>query len=224
MRIAIVEDERSLAQILKKGFKDDGHDVELYHDASSVRSGLIQSKAQFDLIILDIMLPDEDGADVCRALRAAGILTPILVLTARDSTEDRIKMLDIGADDFMSKPFSFDELRARARVLGRRVPVPTGTEMVAGDVRIDASARMAYRAGDQLPLTSRELDLLAYLMLNAGRPIGRGELLKNVWGQDTGAFTNVVDVHVHNLRKKLDDNHDEKHINTVHGSGYLFTA
>lgn len=224
MRIGIVEDEKPLAQALQKSFEIDGYTVDLFFDAVSARHGLIDSRSHYDVIILDLRLPDEDGSSVCRSIRAAGIMTPILVLTARDTTEDRIELLDIGADDFMSKPFSLDELSARVRALSRRVPMRAGTEAVTGNVRIDPTTRSAYRAGIRLSLTAREFELLSYFMHNQGRIIGRSELFKNVWKQDTAVVTNVVDVHVRNLRKKLDDDFDEKYIKTIHGSGYLFAA
>lgn len=224
MRIAIIEDEQPLAYTLKKGFESEEHKVELFFDAASAKYSLGQSRLEYDLIILDLMLPDGYGGVVCSYLRAAGLLTPILVLTARDSTEDKVDLLDRGADDFMSKPFSFEELYARSRALVRRKLQKFETETIVGDIRIVPIRRTVYRAGKLVPLTTRESNLLLYLILNLERVVSRSELFKNVLGQEGIASTNLVDVHIWNMRKKLDGDHDKKYIQTIHGSGYVFTA
>lgn len=166
------------------------------------------------------MLPDGDGAEVCATLRANGVRTPILVLTARDSIEDKVDLLDRGADDFLTKPFAFNELLARSRALTRRAAADLETETTFEDVRIQVASRTAYRAGKLLTLTAKEFDLLLYLVRNRGRVVDREELLAKVWKQKEPGITNVIDVHVWNLRKKLDDDYDQKHIQTIHGVGY----
>lgn len=219
MRIAIVEDERDLANALSRGLSAEGHEVELYHTATIASSELERDGNQYDLIMLDLMLPDGDGKDVCTGMREAGITTPVLVLTARDSVDDRVELLDRGADDFLGKPFSFEELLARARALSRRGSSADDTELVFGELRILPARRLAYRADDELSLTPREFDLLHHLVRNRDRVIDRGELMAKVWRGEP-SHTNVVDVHVRKLRLKVDEGRETKYIRTIHGIGY----
>jgi len=220
MRIAVVEDEQALAKALKRGFESETYAVDLFPTATLARENLLYSGNSYDLILLDLMLPDGDGAEVCKELRATGVRTPILVLTAKDTTEDKVDLLDRGADDFMTKPFSFEELLARGRALSRRATADLATETIIGDLRIIPGSRQAYRAGKLLSLTAREFDLLIYLVTHRGTVVDREELLAKVWKQKDPGVTNVVDVHVRNLRKKLDDPYEHKHIQTSHGVGY----
>lgn len=223
MRVAIVEDERDLARALQKGLTHEEHAVELFYDAASAKEALGTSGNTYDVISLDLMLPDESGAEVCTHLRSLGVRTPILVLTARDSTEDKVDLLDRGADDFLSKPFDFEELLARLRALSRRATTTVEHELAIGALRIMPETRMAYRDSDALALTMREFDLLLYLMLNKDKAVSREELLAKVWKQTDPALTNVVDVHVRNLRKKIDDPYKKKYVHTVYGVGYMLT-
>lgn len=165
------------------------------------------------------MLPDGDGTDVCSGIRASGVQTPVLVLTARDSTEDKVALLDRGADDFLTKPFDFDELLARSRALARRANDGPAATIAISDVTIVPERFEVRRKNKILPLTAREFELLAYLVRNRGKVVKREELLARVWGQ-TQATTNVVDVHIRNLRKKLDEPFETKLIQTIHGVGY----
>ncbi len=223
MRIALVEDEKELALALKKGLEIEGYSVETYPDLTSAKAMLMDSGNCFDLIILDLMLPDGSGEILCSDMRSVGVRTPILVLTARDSTEDKIDLLDRGSDDFLCKPFDLDELLARARALSRRAGAILENELVLGDLRVIPVTRTAYRSGEVIELTAREFDLLLYLMRHSGKALDRSELLARVWKQNDRLLTNVVDVHVRNLRKKVDDAHNKKYIRTVHGFGYMIT-
>lgn len=219
MRIAIVEDEQPLAKALKRGLESEDNAVELFFTASSAKETLTNSGNSYDLVILDLMLPDGDGALVCTDLRSAGIHTPILVLTARDSTEDKVNLLDRGADDFLAKPFSFEELLARSRALSRRAGSEMEYEIVLGDLRVEPGSRSVWREGKPVSLTAREFDFLLYLLRNRGRVVGREELLSKVWKQNAPSGTNVLDVHMRHLREKLED-YDQTILQTVHGAGY----
>ncbi len=223
MKIAVVEDEFRLAKALKEGLEYENYQVDLFHTASAARERLEYSGNLYDLVILDLMLPDGDGADVCSGLRSSGVKSPVLVLTARDSTQDKVDLLDRGADDFLTKPFDFEELLARSRALVRRATdEPTGL-ITIGEVSINPERFEVARAGTLVPLTAREFELLSYLVRNRGRVVNREELRAKLWA-GTSAATNVVDVHIRNLRKKLDDPYKTKLIQTVHGVGYTIEA
>jgi len=220
MKIAVVEDEPQLARALKRGLGAEGYEVEVFHDAATAKERIEFSGNLYDLILLDPMLPDEDGAIVCSDLRATGVNAPILLLTARDSTEDKIDLLDRGADDFLSKPFEFGELLARSRALIRRADTGQQPEIVVDDVRIVPDQRAVFHGAERIPLTAREFELLLYMARHRGRAISREELVTKVWKQKEMPPTNVVDVYMWNLRKKLDDPYDTKIIQTIHGVGY----
>lgn len=224
MKVAIVEDEVRLAKVLKEGFEYENHQVDLFHTAASAQERLDYSGSLYDLVILDLMLPDGDGADICFGLRSSGVKSPILVLTARDSTEDKVDLLDRGADDFLTKPFDFDELLARSRALVRRAADEPATSIKIGDFELDSERFGVKRNGVPIALTAREFELLSYLVRNRGRVVSREELRAKVWGAATSATTNVVDVHIRNLRKKIDDSYEEKVVQTVHGLGYTIAA
>lgn len=219
-RIAVVEDEQPLARALERGLKAESFEVDLFFDAGSASEALGASGNSYDLILLDLMLPDGDGADVCSKLRAGGVRTPILALTARDSIDDKVDLLDRGADDFLAKPFSFEELLARSRALMRRASERGSEESVLGDLRVVPDSRTVFHAGKRVSLTAREFELLLYLMTQQGRIVGREELLSKVWKYKEPSVTNVVDVHVRNLRRKLKESHEHKHIQTIHGVGF----
>ncbi len=181
MRIAVIEDEKELAAALKKGLEAEDYTVDLYSNGASAREALAQTGNHFDVIVLDLMLPDESGAIVCSDIRTAGVRTPILVLTARDSTDDKVDLLDRGADDFLSKPFDFDELLARIRALSRRAVPVNESEIVLGELRVVPGSRMVYRLNMPISLTAREFDLLLYLLRHSGQAIDRAQLLARVW-------------------------------------------
>ncbi len=218
MRVLVVEDERRIADFLKKGLSEQGDAVDLASDGEEALSWA--AVAEFDTIVLDIMLPIRDGIEVCRLLRKKGVRTPILMLTARDAVEDRVLGLDSGADDYLVKPFAFAELLARLRALTRREPTPLGAVLRVGDLTLDTRTREASRAGGFIPLTSREYALLQYLMRHPNQVLTRTMIAEHVWNYDFDNATNVIDVHVRNLRRKIDEPHPDKLIQTVRGAGY----
>jgi DNA-binding response OmpR family regulator len=196
--------------------------VDCLFDGASGQRRIEIHHEDYDLVILDIMLPEKDGIEVCRDIRSQNINLPILMLTARDSTEDKITGLDSGADDYIVKPFAFKELLARIRALLRRPTSAVPPELKAGDLVLDSSTRRVYRGGKEIPLTSKEFGLLEYLMLNAGQVLQRDQILSHLWDFDFDSFSNVVDVHIKNLRNKLDRGRQEVTIETVRGVGYRF--
>jgi DNA-binding response OmpR family regulator len=222
MKILIVEDEEHLARLLAEVLGREGHDAETAFDG---RSGLARALSEeYDLLVVDWMLPDLAGVQVVKRLRAADIRIPVLMLTARTQVEDRVEGLDAGADDYLPKPFAFPELPARVRALSRRPPEKTEDETVltAGDVTLDPGRHEVRRGGERVELTAKEFALLATLMQRPGQVFTRSVLLDAVWGGTTGAYTNVVDLYVHYLRKKIDGEGEPSRIRTVHGTGYTF--
>lgn len=219
MRVAIVEDEQRLARALQQGLETESHEVEVFGTAHAARKKLEYSGNTYDLILLDLMLPDEDGSSVCSHLRDTGVTSPILVLTARDSTEDKVDLFDRGADDFLTKPFQFDELLARSRALVRRGSRAKHV-MKVGDFTITPEQRSVTHGKKQVQLTPREFELFSYLARERGRIVTREELLRQVWKQEDVDETNIVDVHMRNLRKKLGTGYATKPIETIHGVGY----
>jgi DNA-binding response OmpR family regulator len=222
MRILIVEDEEHLARLLIEVLGREGHAAET---ASDGRTALARALVEpFDLLIVDWMLPDLDGVQVVKRLRTADVRVPVLMLTARAQVEDRVEGLDAGADDYLPKPFAFPELLARVRALARRPPENATEETVltAGDVALDPARHEVRRAGERVDLTAKEFALLATLMQRPGQVFTRSVLLDTVWGGTTGAYTNVVDLYIHYLRKKLDAGEEPSRIRTVHGAGYTF--
>ncbi|WP_205508129.1 response regulator transcription factor [Longitalea arenae] len=222
MKILIVEDEAALASMLNKGLKEAGNEVTVAPD------GLIghemATKNQFDVIILDIMLPGLNGMQLCKQLRRQQIDTPILMLTALGTTENIVAGLDSGADDYLVKPFHFAELEARIRTLVRRkTPGNNGQSdlLQIGNLTLNTSTRAATLNGEPVNLTATEYRLLEFMLLNRGRVLTRMELLENVWGIDFNMSTNVVDVYVNYLRKKIDSNPSQKLIHTMIGMGYI---
>ncbi len=222
MRILIVEDEEHLADLLAEVLGREGHAARTVSDG---RSGLTRALSEdFDLLVVDWMLPDLDGVQVIKRLRAADVRIPILMLTARAQVEDRVEGLDAGADDYLPKPFAFPELLARVRALLRRPPEnePEETVLTAGDIALDPARHEVRRGGERVDLTAKKFALLATLMQRPGQVFTRSLLLDTVWGGTTGAYTNVVDLYIHYLRKKLDAGEEPSRIRTVHGAGYTF--
>lgn len=224
-RILLVEDEKSVSSFIKKGLSEEGYMVEIAHDgASGVELGL---KSEYDLIILDIMLPDTSGIEVCRILRDKGLRTPILFLTALNTPENIAWGLNTGGDDYLAKPFKFIELNARIKALLRRreqvaVPAtPNGNVLALADVMIDDEAKLVTRAGEPVTLTATEYRLLLVLVRNKGRVMSRMDLLEQVWDLHFNLGTNIVDVYINYLRKKLDNDPENKLIHTVVGMGYV---
>jgi two-component system response regulator MprA len=218
MRILIVEDESRMAALLRKGLEEEGHSVTL---AYSGTEGLeIARLFEFDAFVLDIMLPGPDGYEVARRLREKGDRTPILILTARDAVHDVIKGLDIGADDYMTKPFSFAEFLARLRAVSRRGPVERPAALRVGDLSLDPASHEVCRSGKKLLLTKREYMLLEFLMRNAGRVMPRTTIIEAVWGFEQSIEDNTLEAFIRLLRVKVDKGHKVKRIETIRGFGY----
>jgi DNA-binding response OmpR family regulator len=219
MRILLVEDEPSAARFIAKGLREATYAVDVAADGHAAAERCQQN--DYDAIVLDVMLPGRDGLSVCRELRAAGSDVPVLMLTARDAVEARVQGLDAGADDYLTKPFDFRELLARVRALTRRERRPLSPErLVAGDLEIHVAARRVCRGGREVSLTSREYALLEYLARRAGEVVGRADISEHVWDEHYDPFSNVVDVYVQRLRRKLDDPDAPSIIRTRRGQGY----
>jgi len=218
MRILIVEDDRKLAHQLKKGMEEQGHTVAL---ASEGTEGLDAARhGQFDVLVLDVMLPGLDGFSIVRRLRTARNAVPILLLTARDAADDIVTGLDAGADDYLTKPFSFKILLARLRALSRRKNVEPSTKLKLSDLVLDSAAREVRRCGAVIPLTKTEFVLLEMLMRNAGRVITRARMIEAVWGHEREVENNTLDVFIRQVRAKIDPPGNHKLIHTIRGIGY----
>jgi two-component system copper resistance phosphate regulon response regulator CusR len=218
MRLLIVEDEPKTAAYLKKGLGENGFVTDLAHDGDQALN--FTAAAKYDLIVLDIMLPKRDGWSVLEALRANGNETPVICLTARDAVEDRVKGLQSGADDYLTKPFAFSELLARIRTVLRRSPQRAAEMIRIADLEVDLPRQRAVRAGRRLDLTQKEFSLLSLLARNAGNVLSRTAIAEQVWDMNFDCDTNVVEVHVRRLRSKVDDPFARKLIRTVRGVGY----
>jgi YD repeat-containing protein len=218
MRILVVEDDSRLADVLRRGLSEEGYAVDLCANGDD---GLLQAAmTAYDAIVLDLMLPGKDGMAVCRELRAAGIKTPLLMLTARDALDDVVTGLQAGADDYLTKPFAFRELSARLQSLIRRAAGAASPQLQVGDLVLDLGSREVRRAGQRIALTNREYQVLEYLMHNRGRVVSRTMIEEHVWGYDYDGFSNTVDVHITRLRRKLDRPGEPSLIETLRGAGY----
>ena len=222
MRVLVVEDEERIAEFVRNGLTEHGYAVDVARDGGEALDWA--DIAGFDVIVLDVMLPVRDGVDVCKTLRARGLRTPILMLTARDAVEDRVRGLDSGADDYLVKPFAFAELVARLRALARREPQLLSPVLRLGDLVLDSATREVARGGRPLDLTTKEYALLEYLMRNPNQVLTRTMIAEHVWNYDFDNATNVIDVHIRNLRRKLDDPFPAKLIQTVRGAGYRISS
>ncbi|HLA19755.1 MAG TPA: response regulator transcription factor [Dehalococcoidia bacterium] len=218
MRVLVVEDERRIADFISKGLSEQGYGVDIAYDGEEALHWA--DVAEFDVIVLDVMLPIRDGIEVCRTLRERGSRTPILILTARDAIEDRVRGLDSGADDYLVKPFAFAELTARIRALTRREPAAKGTVLRAADLVLDTTTREVSRGGARIDLTTKEYALLEYLTRHPNQVLTRSMIAEHVWSYEFDNATNVIDVHIRNLRRKIDDPFPTKLIHTVRGAGY----
>jgi DNA-binding response OmpR family regulator len=218
LRILVVEDERRLAAIIKRGLVEEGYAVDNAYDGEEAQ--YMAENTRYDAIILDIMLPKKDGVTVCRNLRAESINTPILMLTARDTLDDRIKGLDSGADDYQVKPFAFSELLARVRALLRREALPKSQKLKAGDVVMDTLSRETWRGQRKLDLTTKEYSMLEYFMRHPNVVLSRTMLEENIWDYSFDGVSNIVDVYVRRLRRKLEEGGEPSIIETVRGAGY----
>lgn len=218
MRLLVVEDEKKMAAYLRRAFRAEGHAVDEAYDGEEALS--LALSQPYDAIVLDLNLPRRDGLSVLRQLRANGPATPVLILSARGQAEDRITGLTLGADDYLPKPFSMDELLARVSSLLRHAETSKQTELAVSDLVIDTATKRATRAGQPLDLPMREYGLLEFLARCAGRTLSRAQILEHVWGYHFDPGTNVVDVYIQRLRRKVDAGHAQKLIHTVPGLGY----
>jgi len=219
MKILLVEDERKTAQYLRKGLEESGFVVDVAFDGDE---GLaVATSSEFDLLILDVMLPKRNGWSVLAELRRAGVGVPVLMLTARDAVDDRVRGLNLGADDYLVKPFAFSELVARVRSILRRGPQRRLETQRVGDLEIDLARHRATRSGQRLDLTPKEFSLLALLVRRTGEALTRTEIAEQIWDMNFDGGTNVVDVHMHRLRGKVDDPYARKLLHTVRGVGYV---
>lgn len=219
MRILVVEDEHRLVTILKQGLQEHGYAVDTAYDGVA---GLDLAETEpYDLLILDVMLPKLDGYALCRRLRAAERHVPILMLTARDAIDDRVMGLDSGADDYLTKPFAFREFLARVRALLRRDAGARAAVLRAGDTVLDPETREVFRGERRIELASKEYAVLEYFMRNPNRVLTRTQIAEHVWDYDFAAMSNVVDVYVRTLRRKLADDREPRLLRTVRGSGYM---
>ncbi len=222
MRVLVVEDERTLADGLRKGLEAEGFAADVTHDGND---GLhMASEHAYDAIVLDIMLPGMNGFRVCAALREAGVWTPILMLTAKDGEYDEAEALDTGADDYVTKPFSYVALVARLRALIRRGAAERPPVLEAGDLRFDPGARRVWRGESEIRLTAREASLLEFLLRRAGQVVSKTEILDHVWDDRFDGDLNIVEVYVRHLRNKLDRPFERASIETVRGAGYRLAA
>lgn len=222
MKLLVVEDERRLAGILAEGFTEAGYVVDVAYDGEQAEKLAVSQ--DYDVIVLDVMLPGKNGLAVCRELRRRRTDAAILMLTARDTLEDKVTGLDCGADDYLTKPFQFPELLARVRSLLRRASRSRSRVITVGDLEIDTATREVRRASSPIQLTTKEYALLEYLAYNAGRVLTRDQILAHVWPSDYEGYSNTVDVFIRYLRRKIDEGHEPKLIQTVIGLGYTLKA
>ena len=221
MRILVVEDERVAAEVLAKGLREHAYAVDVASDGATALDQA--STNDYDLLILDILLPRINGLEVCSRLRCDGLSTPILMLTARGGPDQRVEGLDAGADDYLPKPYHFPELLARVRALLRRGPALTQSVLSFHDLTVDTRARRVERAGEILSLTAKEYALLEYLLRRQGDVVGRADIAEHVWDDSFDPMSNLIEVYIQRLRRKLDDNHSVKLIHTQRGAGYSLT-
>lgn len=219
MRILVVEDEKKVAAFIKRGLEEEGYTVDTAHDGAE--GVLLACETSYDLLVLDVMLPKKDGLTVVKELRQAGRTVPVLMLTARDTTDDIVAGLDAGSDDYLTKPFAFAELSARVRALVRRSVMDRGAELSFADLRMDPVSHQVWRGDKEIDLTAKEYGLLELLMRNPNTVLSRNTIAEQVWEHTFDTFTNIIDVYINYLRKKVDKGFDRKLIHTVRGQGYV---
>lgn|SRR3989338_5241434 len=220
MRILIVEDEEKLAKSIKTGLEKEGYAADYVLDGEAAETRIELHHSDYDLVLLDLMLPKRDGFTVCQNIRKLKLSIPVLVLTAKVDVNDKITALNFGADDYLVKPFAFDELLARIRALLRRPTETLPTELKVKNLSLNVATRQALRNGKELNLTLKEFNLLEYLMRHPNQVLTREQILAHLWDFDYNSFSNVIDVHIKNLRKKINGNGHEKLLETIYGVGY----
>jgi two-component system, OmpR family, copper resistance phosphate regulon response regulator CusR len=223
MRVLVVEDERKVASFIRQGLQEEGHAVEVAADGAAALDLLLASPG-YDLVVLDVMLPKRGGFEVLRTLRAQRIRTPVLLLTAKDGVADKVAGLDLGADDYLTKPFVFEEFLARVRALLRRGTGQTAPVLKLADLSLDPATREVTRGRRRITLTAREHALLDYFLRNVGRVLTRPMIAQHVWGLDFDPESNIVDVYVGYLRRKIDGEAEPRLLHTVRGAGYKLAA
>ncbi len=219
MRVLVVEDEPKIAAFIRRGLQEEHYIVDVASDGEEALE--MAAAGAYDLLVLDLLIPKLDGLDVCKELRQGGITTPVLMLTAKDTVDDRVSGLDSGADDYLVKPFAFKELLARLRALARRPSAVQGVVLQIGDLSLDTITHEIKRGGTEVHLSPKEYSLLEYLLRNPNQVLTRAMIAEHIWDYDFLSASNVVDVYIRNLRRKLDDDfHDKSFIHTVRGVGY----
>jgi two-component system copper resistance phosphate regulon response regulator CusR len=222
MRILVIDDEVKFAEFVQRALSEESFAVDVAHDG---KSGLEYALTyDYDLIVLDLMLPVINGSTVLKRVRALNKPVPVLVLTARDTVADKVQHFEIGADDYLTKPFALAELVVRAKALIRRAHTPRGSVIRVADLELDRMSQQVRRAGRRIDLTSKEYSLLEYLMSNCGRVLSRSMIIDHVWDQNFDGITNIVDVYIGHLRNKIDSDHSQKLLRTVRGVGYTLRA
>jgi len=219
MKILVVEDEKKVAKFLQQGLEEEHYSVDVVSDGETALRRV--SSSNYDLILLDILLPQKDGITILREMRAAGIDTPVLMLTAKSAIEDKVEGLDSGADDYLTKPFSFTELLARIRSIFRRGGAEKSATLTVADLKLDMVAHRATRADKVIELTKREYALLEYFMKNVNRVLTRTLISEHIWNYNFDTGTNVIDVYINHIRSKIDDGFEKKLLHTVRGVGYI---
>ncbi len=218
MRILVIEDEKHIADFIKQGLKEEGYSVDVAYDGE--KGYFLAGTEEYDTIVLDLMIPKIDGVSLCRKLRQDKVNTPVIMLTAKDSVNDKVTGLDSGAEDYLTKPFAFKELLARIRVLLRKNTAQEPYKLQVGDLVMDLLARKVTRAQKEIVLTAKEFSLLEYLMRNAGQAVTRTAISEHVWDIHFDTTTNLIDVHINSLRKKIDQGYETKLMHTIRGRGY----
>lgn len=219
MRILIVEDEKKIAAFIKRGLKEAGYSIDVANDGE--QGYYLASTEEYDLIILDVMLPKMDGVTLCKKLREEKVTIPVLMLTAKDSIKDKVTGLDAGANDYLTKPFAFEEFLARVRALLRTTGTAQSTKLETGDLILDLLSHKVTRSGKEIELTSKEFSMLEYFMRHEGAVVTRTMLSEHVWDVNFDTYTNVIDVYINYLRNKIDKDFEKKLIHTVRGRGYI---
>lgn len=224
MKVLLIEDEQKLAEALKRGLELNGFTVDVVNDGKKALTRITLHRSDYDLVILDLMLPSMDGYEICKELRSRGVKVPVLVLTARGETDTKVKVLQAGADDYMIKPFSFAELQARLQALLRRPQAAVSEMLNVGDIELDPGTRRVSKNGKTIVLTLKEFGLLEYFLRHPNQVVNREHLLNHLWDFNYVGFSNVVDVHIKNLRRKISEEDSEGILETVRGVGYRLRA